>query len=332
MKKRSSFAAGMLTMALLFGLVGTAYAAYQKQATLNYQDIKITLNGELVTPKDGAGNIVEPFTIDGTTYLPVRAIANAMGLEVNWNGATNTVEIATPVVGEKNYEVHDCYRDFSVPSLENIVGYEALIDMYLLEEGDSVLYTYELKNFHVAEGVNFAEEYFVLLKQYGFGRQKSEDGKVYFKNKLTGITVALYMPDDYHFCVLVMNVPEMQKPGYTEEKQPSQDPVKTPQPTPEPTEVPKPTKEDEREARYKAYREEYDSVKEDYGAKITDLENEKRNYKQSKFQEFVQRGLDTYRAGIDSQKLADQEYDSKILDLKTEMQEALDQLKIKYGL
>lgn len=38
MKKRSSFAAGMLTMALLFGLVGTAYAAYQKQATLNYTE------------------------------------------------------------------------------------------------------------------------------------------------------------------------------------------------------------------------------------------------------------------------------------------------------
>lgn len=326
MKKRSSFAAGMLTMALLFGLVGTAYAAYQKQATLNYQDIKITLNGELVTPKDGAGNVVEPFTIDGTTYLPVRAIANAMGLEVNWNGATNTVEIAAPESDKKNYEIHDCYRDFSVPSLENVVGYEALIDMYLLEEGDSVLYTYELKNFHVAEGVNFAEEYFVLLKQYGFGRQKSEDGKVYFKNKLTGITVALYMPDDYHFCVLVMNVPEVQKPVETPTPAPIRNPV------PRPTQTPEPEPTDNREERYKAYREEYDSVKEDYNAKITNLENEKRNYKESKFREFVQRGLDTYRAGIDSQKLADREYDSKILDLKTEMQEALDQLKTKYGL
>ena len=62
-------------------------------ATLIYRDIQIVLNGETVTPKDANGNTVEPFIIDGTTYLPVRAIASALNLEVSWNDTTSTVTL-----------------------------------------------------------------------------------------------------------------------------------------------------------------------------------------------------------------------------------------------
>lgn len=65
--------------------------------TLSYSNIKITLNGEEIEPKDAKGNVVEPFAIDGTTYLPIRAIANALDLDVKWNGSTNTV-----VINQKN--------------------------------------------------------------------------------------------------------------------------------------------------------------------------------------------------------------------------------------
>lgn len=211
MKKRSSFAAGMLTMALLFGLVGTAYAAYQKQATLNYQDIKITLNGELVTPKDGAGNVVEPFTIDGTTYLPVRAIANAMGLEVGWDSATNTVTLTTPKDEWEGYTVCDCYGDFSVPSLENIVGTAALVDAHLLKEGDSVCYTYDPQKFKPEVKENFREKYCELLEQYGFELCLVEDGPdVEYVDRISGLVVAMYPVEDKqdYYCVLLMSLPD----------------------------------------------------------------------------------------------------------------------------
>lgn len=95
--KKSSFLAGMLSMLLLLGMAGPAFAAaYQKQATLDYPGITITLNGQAVTPKDAAGNVVEPFAIDGTTYLPVRAVADALGLTVDWDGTTQTVALADP--------------------------------------------------------------------------------------------------------------------------------------------------------------------------------------------------------------------------------------------
>lgn len=58
---------------------------------LSYNDITICINGREFTPKDAAGNVVEPFIMNGTTYLPVRAVGEALGLNVNWDGDTHTV-------------------------------------------------------------------------------------------------------------------------------------------------------------------------------------------------------------------------------------------------
>lgn len=96
------FALGMITATLLFCLGTTALAARVQQLNANYNDIKIMLDGVVVTPKDAAGNVVEPFIVDGTTYLPIRAVANALGLGVGWNQQTSTVLLtsdgSTPTV------------------------------------------------------------------------------------------------------------------------------------------------------------------------------------------------------------------------------------------
>ena len=86
-----SFVLGALAAALVMCVVIPAMAATVKTTELYYNDIKIRLNGEIIVPKDGNGKPVEPFIIDGTTYLPLRAIASALGLNVDWDGATQTV-------------------------------------------------------------------------------------------------------------------------------------------------------------------------------------------------------------------------------------------------
>lgn len=95
MKKRNRTllaAAGMLT--LLIGLAVPALAlSRSRTVTVYYDDIRLVVNGKTVTPKDGDGDTVEPFIIDGTTYLPVRAVANALGLDVDWDDDTNTVTL-----------------------------------------------------------------------------------------------------------------------------------------------------------------------------------------------------------------------------------------------
>ena len=88
---------GMAIMALVFTAVLTVSAqARTRQATLNFNDIRITLDGAEIIPVDAQGNAVEPFIIDGVTYLPVRGIANALGLGVDWDGDTNTVILTSP--------------------------------------------------------------------------------------------------------------------------------------------------------------------------------------------------------------------------------------------
>ncbi len=89
MKKRNIQIALALVLTLVFTCA--AYASVnQVQKTLHYNNIKITLDGKDITPTNS-----EPFIIDGSTYLPVRAVSEALGLDVQWDGATNTVVLSS---------------------------------------------------------------------------------------------------------------------------------------------------------------------------------------------------------------------------------------------
>lgn len=95
MKRFSRLLAVLLVVCTVAGLSVTTLASNSKVSKdLYYRDIKINLNGEMITPTDVAGNSVEPFIIDGTTYLPVRAVSNALGLTVGWDNATSTVSLS----------------------------------------------------------------------------------------------------------------------------------------------------------------------------------------------------------------------------------------------
>lgn len=93
MKKQwKGFISGVLITVLALGLIGSVSATIGRRTVeIDYNNIKIELDGKQITPMDVNGNYVEPFAIDGTTYLPVRAVANAMDLEVGWDDSTKTV-------------------------------------------------------------------------------------------------------------------------------------------------------------------------------------------------------------------------------------------------
>lgn len=97
MKQWKGFLCGVLAALLLGGIIGTANATVgTKAANLEYSNIQVTLDGVPLNLVDAKGNPVEPFIISGTTYLPVRAIAVALGLEVDWDAATQTVILKHP--------------------------------------------------------------------------------------------------------------------------------------------------------------------------------------------------------------------------------------------
>ena len=79
-----SFAAGVAAALLLVALPVKALAS-DGSLTLTIHPIKVLVNGEVFQPKDVAGNDVLVFTYDGTTYAPLRALAEAYGLEVGYD-------------------------------------------------------------------------------------------------------------------------------------------------------------------------------------------------------------------------------------------------------
>lgn len=86
-----------------------AFAAnvISRTITVQYSGIKLVVDGVQITPKDANGATVEPFIYNGTTYLPVRAIGNAIGKQVSWDGGTQTVYIGENL-GQNTYLMDVC--------------------------------------------------------------------------------------------------------------------------------------------------------------------------------------------------------------------------------
>lgn len=83
---------GALAVTVFLGLSAFAQDATQK-ITAVYRNIQLVVDGELIEPKDASGNSVEPFICNGTTYLPVRAVAAAFDKDVYWDSENAIVYI-----------------------------------------------------------------------------------------------------------------------------------------------------------------------------------------------------------------------------------------------
>lgn len=87
----------LLALALVLGLCATAVATTGESAiSVFFRNIIVTKDGKKVDLKDAQGNPVEPFLYNSSTYLPVRAIAEAIGAKVDWDEKNNTVIIESP--------------------------------------------------------------------------------------------------------------------------------------------------------------------------------------------------------------------------------------------
>jgi len=60
------------------------------KAYLNY-GITIKFDGQTKNMYNANGKQVFPISYEGTTYVPIRAVSGILGVDVDWDGATNTV-------------------------------------------------------------------------------------------------------------------------------------------------------------------------------------------------------------------------------------------------
>lgn len=93
MKKRLT---AVVMMFAVFLTTAFAANAYQKSITVDY-NINLNINGKTPTLTDVNGKQVQPFTYEGTTYVPIRAVANEMGASVGYDNATQTATITQSV-------------------------------------------------------------------------------------------------------------------------------------------------------------------------------------------------------------------------------------------
>lgn len=122
-KEIKGFMMGAVTTAFISAAVFTGFAdPIGKAINAVYNNIKLYVDGKLVQPKDAKGNDIEPFIYNGTTYLPVRAVSEALGKPVSWDGESNSVYVGNkPAQDTKETKEVKEQKEVTVSTAEELV-------------------------------------------------------------------------------------------------------------------------------------------------------------------------------------------------------------------
>ena len=96
MKRLQGIVIGVLITVIISGVIG--YAS-PKTIEVIFNNMKIKVNGNDIKSD------TEPFVYENRTYVPLRAVAENLGADVYWDGATNMVSIQD----SRNEKISDYY-------------------------------------------------------------------------------------------------------------------------------------------------------------------------------------------------------------------------------
>ncbi|WP_253290997.1 stalk domain-containing protein [Pseudoflavonifractor sp. MSJ-37] len=107
------FAAGVLVATLAMGVAVPAGAAALTGKKIDVlQGIEIFVDGVRLDPKDANGKSVETFVYNGTTYIPLRAVSQALGKAVNYDGNTKRAYIGSSPMTTGSYRMEDVCKPY----------------------------------------------------------------------------------------------------------------------------------------------------------------------------------------------------------------------------
>ena len=107
------FAAGVLVATLALGVAVPAGAAALTSKKIDVlQGIEIFVDGVRLDPKDANGKSVETFVYKGTTYIPLRAVSQALGKAVSYDGNTKRAYIGTSPMTTGSYRMEDVCQPY----------------------------------------------------------------------------------------------------------------------------------------------------------------------------------------------------------------------------
>lgn len=104
----------ILVIVSALALAATSFAAGTWVDIKVDPSIKILVNGEEFKPKDVNGNDVMTFTYQGTTYAPLRALAEAYGLEVGYDAEKRMATVNKPTNNNDSW-------DENISSADNLI-------------------------------------------------------------------------------------------------------------------------------------------------------------------------------------------------------------------
>ncbi len=124
----------LITTMILVGSFGAFSYGNTISKTLEawYGTVRIIVDGENVTHK------VEPFIVDGTTYIPLRVVAETFNKNVEWNPSTSTATITDDLTQVDDYYQSEILkRDVEIMSLKSKIK-RLEDDLEKIEEEESV--------------------------------------------------------------------------------------------------------------------------------------------------------------------------------------------------
>lgn len=127
-------------LAVLMACVLLCGAAAAETIEVFYNDIQLYVNGSLTEVYDGNGNYVEPFIYNGNVYLPLPAVAQALGVSYSWDGGTMSAYLGAQP-GENQYLLDVC------PPYQ-----ESAAELYTTAEGNS----FEMAGQSYTNGLKFS--------------------------------------------------------------------------------------------------------------------------------------------------------------------------------
>lgn len=104
--------------------------------------INYTLDGEKFVPRDMDGSVMDTIIYNGRSYVPLRAIAEALGIAVDWEGSTSTI-----ILGEREGKGQSLF------SMNFKKTGSALVDVQKTTESKFLTFTAGAQNIAFEEGI-----------------------------------------------------------------------------------------------------------------------------------------------------------------------------------
>lgn len=104
--------------------------------------INYTLDGEKFVPRDMDGSVMDTIIYNGRSYVPLRAIAEALGIAVDWEGSTSTI-----ILGEREGKGQSLF------SMKFKETGSALVDVQKTTESKFLTFTAGAQNVAFEEGI-----------------------------------------------------------------------------------------------------------------------------------------------------------------------------------